>query len=81
MFWVGEFDAHEGQPVGEGLHDDGAQDGARDRADAAREGRAAHDGRGDDVQLISRADIERGAVQAGRRDRAAATAHSRPISM
>ena len=73
-------DADEAQAVGERLHHEGAQDGARDGADAAGERGPADDGRGDDVQLValptssvaplSRADAT-----------AAAIAQSRPISM
>ena len=56
-------DAHEAQPVGERLHHERAQHGARDRADAARERRPADDRRRDDVQLVALADVERGAVE------------------
>ena len=48
------------------LHDDRAQDGARDRADAAGERGPADDGRGDDVQLGLRPEADRRGVQAGR---------------
>ena len=53
MFWPGEFDAEEAQAVGQRLHDERAEDGARDRPDAAGERRAADDRRGDDVQLVA----------------------------
>src|SRR6478609_9577538 len=65
---AGRVDAHEAQPVGERLQDEGAQDGARDGPDAAGERGPADDRRGDDVQLVALADVERRAVEPGRGD-------------
>ena len=65
---AGRVDADEAQPVGERLHDEGAQDGARDGPDAARERGAADDGGRDDVQLVALADVEGRAVEPRGRD-------------
>ena len=67
MSWIGESTLQQDHARLERLHDDGAEDGARDRPDAARERRAADDRRRDDVQLALRAEADGRRVEAGRR--------------
>ena len=62
------IDAEQDHARAQRLHDDGAEDRARDRPDAAGERRAADDGRRDDVELVLDAQVRDGAVEAGRRD-------------
>ena len=59
-FWPGEFTPMKLRPYAQRLHDEGTKHGARDRADAAGKRGPADDGRGDDVQLVAVADVERG---------------------
>src|SRR4029079_8862280 len=66
---AGRVDPDVGKTVGERLHHERAEHGARDRPDAAREGRPAHDRRGDHVQLVALPDVERRHVQPPDRDR------------
>src|SRR5689334_3794086 len=60
--------ADEAETVRQRLHHEGAEDGTRDRADAACERRAPDDRRRDDIQLVARADVECRPVETGRRD-------------
>src|SRR3954469_4900191 len=65
---AGRVHAVERQPVLERLHDEGAEHRPGDGSDTTRERRPPDDRGGDDVQLVADADVERGAVEAGRRD-------------
>ena len=62
------------------LHDQRAEHGAGDGADAAGERGAADDRRGDDVELVERAQRVGRRVEAGRCEMAAAMPQSTPIS-
>src|SRR5215218_3131875 len=61
----------EAEPVLERLHDERPEDRPRDRPDPTGERGPADDRRGDHVELVALAEIERPAVEPGGRDRGA----------
>ena len=81
MFCFGDDRPMNASPYAQRLHDERAEDGARDRPDAAGERGAADDRRGDDVELVARS-RRRASTPLSRADAiAAAMPHRMPIRM